>query len=129
MTHQLIKSHVHAFCIPDSHQDGLKYQVFIADHASSQSFAVQDEASEANSGKYVKQTYLHGDACDLTGQTRQTEVHLEPAVFQGLTQQHQTQYNAAATVSLCSIPLCSIPLSIVAVLAVLAAHHMNALHC
>ena len=37
---------------------------------------MQADVDDGNSGRYVKQLYLHGDACDLTGQTRQTEVHL-----------------------------------------------------
>lgn len=35
---------------------------------------VQGDASAVNSGRYVKESYTQGGACDLTGQTRQTEV-------------------------------------------------------
>ena len=35
---------------------------------------VQGDATAVNSGRYVKESYSQGDACDLTGQTRQTEV-------------------------------------------------------
>lgn len=41
---------------------------------------MQDETNAVNSGRYVKETYIQGDACDLTGKTRQTEViYLHPA--------------------------------------------------
>ena len=35
---------------------------------------MQGEANDMNSGRYVKESYTEGDACDLTGGKRQTEV-------------------------------------------------------
>ncbi|KAL0033988.1 hypothetical protein WJX79_001529 [Trebouxia sp. C0005] len=51
-----------------------EYSLGVYEGGPAETDTVQGSVSEANSGKYVKQLYTHGDACDLTGQTRQTEV-------------------------------------------------------
>ena len=48
----------------------------IANHQDTTASAMQGEANGVDSGRYVKEIYNQGDACDLTGQVRQTEVTL-----------------------------------------------------
>lgn len=50
-----------------------EYLLGLYEAESAETDTVKAEATESH-GQYVKQTYLHGDACDLTGSTRQTEV-------------------------------------------------------
>lgn len=51
-----------------------EYSLGVYEGEPAETDTMQGSMGEANSGKYVKQLYTHGDACDLTGQTRQTEV-------------------------------------------------------
>lgn len=51
-----------------------EYSLGVYEGEPAETDTMQGSIGEANSGKYVKQLYTQGDACDLTGQTRQTEV-------------------------------------------------------
>ncbi|KAL0044611.1 hypothetical protein WJX82_002694 [Trebouxia sp. C0006] len=51
-----------------------EYSLGVYEGEPAETDTMQGSIGEANSGRYVKQMYTHGDACDLTGQTRQTEV-------------------------------------------------------
>ncbi|DBA74954.1 TPA: hypothetical protein ACH3X1_010300 [Trebouxia sp. C0004] len=51
-----------------------EYSLGVYEGEPAETDIMQGSVSEANNGKYVKQLYTQGDACDLTGQTRQTEV-------------------------------------------------------
>lgn len=51
-----------------------EYLLGVYDPDSADTDTSQGEASDVNSGRYVKESYTQGDACDLTGGKRQTEV-------------------------------------------------------